>query len=60
MDVTVNQLFSLARNFCEVRASLVVANISCCEPYVYGFYNHTGLDKAWSRTLVFANQFIGR
>lgn len=27
--------------------------------FVYSFYNIIGLDKAWSRTIVVANQFIG-
>lgn len=46
-------------NFREIRDSLVVANISCCEPdLVFDSYHKMGLDKAWSRKLVITNQFI--
>lgn len=47
---TVNQLYltSSSRTF-------LVAN----QQLMYGCFNMTGLDKAWSQTLVVANQFIG-
>lgn len=29
------------------------------QPLSYGCYNNTGLNKAWSQTLVIANNFLG-
>lgn len=47
--------------FCDVRKSLVVANISHHEQvlFVWLYHNNLCLDKAWWQTLVVANQFIG-
>lgn len=41
------------------RASSLRIFLTANQCLSYGCYNNLGLDKAWSHTLVVANQFIG-
>lgn len=56
----VNQLLFRPREIFArfVRASSLRIFLTAKQSFSYGCYNNTGLDRAWLRTLIVANQFI--